>query len=163
MVERSDRMWSTEEGNGKPLQYSCLENPMNSMKRQIDRILKEELPRSVGAQYASGDQWRNNSKKNEGVKPKQKQYPVVDVTGDRSKVQCCKEQNCTGTWNVRSKDQGKLEVVKQMERVNVNILGISELKWIGMRKFNSGDHYIYYCGQESRRRNGGAIIVNKRV
>ena len=91
MVERSDRMWSTGEGNGKPLQYSCLENPMNSMKRQNDRIPKEELPRSVGAQYAPGDQWRNNSRKNEGMEPKQKQYPVVDVTGDRSKAQCCKE------------------------------------------------------------------------
>ena len=91
MVERSDRMWSTGEGNGKPLQYSCLENPMNSMKRQNDRILKEELPRSVGAQYATGDQWRNNSRKNEGMEPKQKPYPVVDVTGDRSKVRCCKE------------------------------------------------------------------------
>ena len=85
MVERSDRMWSTGEGNGKPLQYSCLENPMNSMKRQ-NRILKEELPRSVGAQYATGDQWRNNSRKNEGMESKQNQYPVVDVTGDRSKV-----------------------------------------------------------------------------
>ena len=88
MVERSDRMWSTGEGNGKPLQYSCLENPMNSMnpmKRQNDRILKEELPRSVGAQYATGDQWRNNSRKNEGMEPKQKQHPVVDGTGDRSK------------------------------------------------------------------------------
>ena len=87
MVERSDRIWSTGEGNGKPLQYSCLENPMNSMKRQNGRILKEELPRSVGAQYATGDQWRKNSRKNEGMEPKQKQYPVVDVTGDRSKVQ----------------------------------------------------------------------------
>ena len=86
MVERSDRTWSTEEGNGKPLQYSCLENPTNSMKKQNDRILKEELPRSVGAQYATGDQWRNNSRKNEGMESKQKQYPVVDVTGDRSKV-----------------------------------------------------------------------------
>ena len=86
MVERSDRMWSTGEGNGKPLQYSCLENSMNSMKRQNDRILKEELPRSVGAQYAMRDQWRNNSKKNEGMETKQKQYQVVDVTGDRSKV-----------------------------------------------------------------------------
>ena len=85
MVERSGRMWSTGEGNGKPLQYSCLENPMNSMKRQI-RILKEELPRSVGAQYATGDQWRNNSRKDEGMEPKQKQYQAVDVTGDRSKV-----------------------------------------------------------------------------
>ena len=86
VVERPDRMWSTGEGNGKPLQYSGLENPMNSMKRQNDRILKEELPRSVGAQYATGDQRRNISRKNEGVEPKQKQYPVVDVTGDRSKV-----------------------------------------------------------------------------
>ena len=86
MVARSDRMWSTGEGNGKPLQYSCLENPMNCMKRQNDRILKEKLPRSVGAQYATGDQWRNNSRKNEGREPKQKEYPAVDVTGDRSKV-----------------------------------------------------------------------------
>ena len=86
MVERSDRMWSTGEENGKPLQYSCIENPMNSTKRQSDGILKEELPRSVGAQYASGCQWRNNSRKNEGMEPKQKQYPAVDVTGDRSKV-----------------------------------------------------------------------------
>ena len=91
MVERSDRMRSTGEGNGKPLQYSFLENPMNSMKKQNDRTLKEELPRSVGAQYATGDQWRNNSRENEGMEPEQKQYPVVDVTGDRSKVQCCKE------------------------------------------------------------------------
>ena len=86
MVERSDRMWSTGEGNGKPLQYSCLENPMNSMKKQKDRTLKDELPRSVGAQYATGDQWRNNSGKNEGMEPKQKHQLVVDVTGDRSKV-----------------------------------------------------------------------------
>ena len=82
----SDRMWSTGEENGKPLQYSCLENPMNSMKRQNDRIPKEELPRSLRAQYATGDQWRNNSRKNEGIDPKQKQYLVVDVTGDRSKI-----------------------------------------------------------------------------
>ena len=86
MVERSDRMWSTGEGNGKPLWYPCLENLMNSMKRQIDRILKEELPRSVDAQYATGDQWRNNSRKNEGMEPKEKQHPFVGVTGDRSKI-----------------------------------------------------------------------------
>ena len=99
---------------------------MNSMKRQNDKILKEELPRSVGAQYATGDQWRNNSRKNAGMEPKQKQYPTVAVTGDRSKVQCCKEQYCIGTWNDRSKNQGKLEVVQQeMARANVNILGIS--------------------------------------
>ena len=135
---------------------------MNSMKRQNDRILKEELPRSVGAQYATGDQWRNDFRKNEGMEPKQKQYPVVDGTGERSKVRYCKEQHCIGTWNVRSMNQGKLEVVKQeMARVNVNILGISELKWMGMGEFNSDDHYIYYCGQESLRRNGVAIMVNK--
>ena len=113
MVECSDKMWSTGEGNGKPLQYSYLKNLMNSMKRQKDRTLEDELPRSVGAQYATGDQWRNNSRKNEGMEPKQKQYPAADVTGDRSKVRCCKEQYCTGTWNVRSMNQGKLEVVKQ--------------------------------------------------
>ena len=90
------------------------------MKRQNDRVLKEELPGSVGAQYATGDQWRNNSRKNEGMKLKQKQYPVVDVTGNRSKVRCCKEQYCIGTWNVRSISQSKLEVVKQeMARVNL--------------------------------------------
>ena len=133
---------------------------MNSMKRQNDRILKEELPRSVGAQYATGDQWRNNSRKKE---PKQKQYPVVDVTGVRSKVQCCKEQYCIGTCNVRSMNQGKLEVVKEMARVNIGILKTSKLKWTGMDDFNSDDHYIYYCGQESLRRNGVAIMVNKRV
>ena len=144
MVERDDRMWSTGEGNGKPLQYSCLQNPRDSMKRQNDRILKGELPRSVGDQYATGNQWWNNSRKNEGMEPKQKQYPVVDVTGDRSKVWCCKEQYCIRTGNFRSMNQGKLEVVKQeMARVNIDILGISELKWTGMGEFNSNDHYIY--------------------
>ena len=98
------------------------------------------------------------------MESQQKQYPVVDVTGDRSKVQCYKEQYCIGTWNVRSMNQGKLGVVKQeMARVNVYILGISELKWTGMGEFNSDDHYIYYCGQESLRRNGVATMVNKRV
>ena len=122
-------MWSTGEGDGKPLQYSCLENPMNSRKRQNDRMPKEELPRSLGAQYATGGQRRNNCRKSEEMEPKQKQYPVVDVTGDRSKIQFCKEQYCIGTWNVRSMNQGKLEVVKQeMARVNVDIPGISELK-----------------------------------
>ena len=93
MVERSDRAWSTGERNGKPLQYSCLENSMNSMKRQYDRILKEELPRLVGAQYATGDQWRNTSRRNEGMEPKQKQYPSVDVTGDRSKIRAILHRN----------------------------------------------------------------------
>ena len=144
MVERSDRMWSTGEGNGKPLQYSCLENPMNSMKRQKDWTLKDELPRLVGAQYATGDQWRNNSRKNEGMEPKWKQCPVVDVTDDDgSKVWCCKKQYCIRAWNVRSMTQGKLDVVKQeMARVNIDILEISELKWTGMGEFNSNNHYI---------------------
>ena len=136
MVQKSDRMWSTGEGYGKPRQYSCLENPMNSMKRQNDRILKEELPRLVSGQYATGDQWKNKSRKNEGMEPKQKQYPAVDVTGDRNKVRCCKEQICIGTWNVKSMNQGKLEVVKQeMARVNVDISGIRKLKWTGMGDF----------------------------
>ena len=127
MVESSDKTWSAGEGNGKLLQYSCLENPMNSMKRENNRILKEELPRLVSAQYVTGDQWRNTSRKNEGMEPKQKQHPAVDGTGDRSKVRCCKEQYCIGTWNVRSMNQGKLEVVKQeMARMNVYILGIRE-------------------------------------
>ena len=107
------------------------------MKRQKDRTLKDELPRSIGAQYATGDQRRNNSRKNE------KMEPVVDVTGDRSKIQCCKEQYCMGTWNVRSMNQGKLKVVKQeMARVNVDILGISKLKWTEIGEFNSDDHCI---------------------
>ena len=98
------------------------------------------------------------------MEPKQKQHPVVDVTGDGSKVQCCKEHYCIRTWNVRSMIQVELEVVKQeMARVNIDILGISKLKWTGMGAFNSDDHYIYYCGQESLRGNGVAITVNKRV
>ena len=110
MVESSDKMCSTGEGTGTPLQYSCLENPMNSMKRQKDTTLKEEFPRSVAAQYATGDQWRNNSRKNEGMEPKQ--HPLVDVIADGSEVRCCKEQYCIGTWNVRSMNQDKLKVVK---------------------------------------------------
>ena len=137
---------------------------MNSMQRQKDRTLKDELPRLVGARYAIGEQWRNNSRKNEETDLKQTQHPIVDVTCDKSKVRCCKEQYCIGTWNVRSMNQGKLEVVKQvMERVNISILGISELKWTGMGEFNSDDCYIYYCGQESLRRNGVALLVIKRV
>ena len=137
---------------------------MNSMKRQKDVTLKDELPRSVGAQYVTGDRWRNNSRKNEGTETKKKEHPVVDVTGDGNKIQCCKQQYCIGTWNVRSMNKGQLEVVKQeMARLKVDIQGISELKWTGMGEFNSDDHYIYYCGQESLRRNGVAIMVNKRV
>ena len=135
----------TGEGNGKPHQYSCLDNPMNSMKRQKDRTLKDELHRSVGAQYATGDQWRNNSRKNEGMEPKQKQYPAVDVTGETSKVRCCKEQYCIGTWNVRFMNQDKVEVFKQvMARVHIDTLGNSELTWTEMGEFNSDNHYIYY-------------------
>ena len=151
-----------EKGLENHFSMSCLENPMNSMERQNDRTLKKELPRSVGAQYATGDQWRNSSRKIEGMEPKQKQYPLVKVTGDRSKVWCCKEQYCIGTWNVRSMNQGKLERVKQeMARGSIDILGITELEWTGMGEFNSDDHYIYDCGQESLRRIGIAIIVNK--
>ena len=102
MAGSSDKTWSTGEGNGKPLQYSCLENPIYSRKRQKDRTLKDELPRLVGAQQATGEEWRNNSRKNEETEPEEKQYPVVDVTGDGSKVRCCEEQYCIGTWNVRS-------------------------------------------------------------
>ena len=136
---------------------------MNSMKRQKDRTLKDELPRLVGAQYATGDQWRNNSIKNEETEPEQKQPPVVDVTGDGSKVQCCKEQYCIGTWDVRSMNQGKLEMVKQeTARVKVDILAISELKWTGMGEFNSDDHYIYYYGQESFIKNGVSLISQQK-
>ena len=137
---------------------------MNSMKRQKGMTRKDELPRLIGAQYATGDQWRNNSRKKEEMEPKQKHHPVVDMTGDGSKLQCCKEQYCIGTWNVRSVNRGKLEVVKwEMARMNTDILGISEIKQTGMGEFNSDDHYIHYCGQESLERNGVAITVNKRV
>ena len=116
------------------------------------------------AQYATGDQWRNNSRKNEETETKQNQHSVVDVTGDGRKVQCYKEQYCIGTGNIRSMNQGKLEVIKQeIARENIDILGISELKWTGMGELNSDDHYIYFCGQESLRRNGVAVIINRRV
>ena len=119
MVESSDKTWPSGEGNGKPLQYSCLENPMNSMKRQNGMTLEDELPRSVGAQYATGEEWRNNSRKNEETEPKQKEHLVVEVTGNGSKIRCCKEQYYIGSWNVRSTNQVKLEVVKQeMARMN---------------------------------------------
>ena len=140
MMESSDKWWSTGEGNVKPLQHSCLENPMNSMKRQKDMTLKDEFPRSLGAQYATGEEWRNSSKRNEEAEPKQKQCPGVDVSGGESKVQFCKEQYCIETWNVQSMNQGKLEVVKQeMARMNTDILGISELKWTVLCEFNSNE------------------------
>ena len=122
MVKWSDKTWSIREGNGKPLQYSCLESPRNSVKRQKDRTLKDELPRSVSPQYPTGDQWRNNSRKNKEMEPKQKQHPVVDVTGDGSKVQSCKRQYPTGTWNDSPMNPGKLEMVKhEMARVSIDI------------------------------------------
>ena len=126
--------------------------------------LKDELCRSVGAQYATGQEWRNNCRENEEMEPKQKQHPVVNMTGDGRKVRSCKEQYWIGTWNVRSMNQGKLEMVKQeMARLNIDILEISELKWMGMDELSLVDHYIYYCGQESLKRNEGALIVRKRV
>ena len=126
--------------------------------------LKDELTRMVDVQNPIGADWRNSSRKNEEAEPKWKQCPVADGNHDGNKVQCCKEYYCTGTLNVRSMNQGKLKVVKQeMARVNIDILGISELKWIWMGKFNSDDYYIYHCGQEPLRRNGVALIVNKIV
>ena len=146
IAENSDKMWSTGGGHGKPLQYFCFENPMNSMKRQIDMMLEDEPSRSEGVQYATGEEWRaitNSSRKNDVAGPKENQCSVVDVSGGESKVQCCKEQYCTGIWNVRSVNQGKLHVVNQeMARVKINILGISELKWMGIGKFNSEPLYL---------------------
>ena len=153
-----------EKGMANHFSILALRSPWTVWKGKMIQYWKRNSPGSVGTQYATGDQWRNNSRKNEGMALKQKQYPVVDVTGDRSKVWCYKEQYCIGTWNVRSMNQGRLKEVKQeMARVNVDILGISELKWTGMGELNSDDHYIYSCGQESLRRNGVAIMVNKRV
>ena len=125
---------------------------------------KMNPPGWLGAQYATEEQWRNNSRKNEETEPKQKQQSVVDVTGNGSKVWCYKEQYCIGTWNVMSINQGKLKVIKQeMTRVNADILGISELKGTGMGEFNSDNHYIYYCGQEPLGRNVADLIVNRRI
>ena len=137
LVERSDKCGPLEKRMANHFRILALRAPWTVWKG----TLKDELPRLVGAQYATGDKWRNNSRKNEVTEPKQKQHPVVDVTGDRNKVRCYKEQHCIGTWNVRSMNQGKLEAVKQeMAIVNVNILGISKLKWTGMGEFNSDDH-----------------------
>ena len=122
------------------------------MKRQKDLTLKDEPSMSVGVPCAIGEEWINSSRKNEKNETKQKQHPAVNVSSGESKVQGCKEQYCTGTWNVRPMNQDKLDVVKQeMARVNVDMLGISELKWTGMGKFKSDDHFIYYCRQESLR------------
>ena len=131
-----------EKGMANHFSILALRTPWTVWKGKMIGYWKRNSP----GQYATGDQWRNNSGKNEGMEPKQKENPAVDVTGDRSKVRCCKEQYCLGTWNVRFMNQSKLEVVKQeMARVNVDILQIRELKWTGMGEFNSDDHYIYYC------------------
>ena len=127
--------------------------PLEQYEKAKDMTLKDELPRLVGTQYATEEEWRNSSRKNKEGESKQKQHPAVDLTGDGSEVWCCKEQYCIGTFNVRSMNQGKFDIVKQeMARVSIYILGISELKWTRMGKFNSDDHCLYYCGQESLRR-----------
>ena len=139
---------------------------MNCIKDQKDKTPKDESLGSEGVQYATGEEWRitNRPGMNEEAGPRQIQHSVVDVFVDESKIQCCKEQYCIGIWNVRSMNQGKLDVVKQeMVRININILGISELKWTGMGDFYSDDHYIYYCGQESQRRKRVDLIFCERV
>ena len=166
IVEISDKMWSTGGGNGKSLQHTSCENPTNCIKRQKDLTLKDEPLRSKGVQYAIGEEWRtttNSSRKNEAAGPKEKWPSVVDVSGDESEIWCYTEQYCVGSWNLRSMNQGKLEVVKQeMASVNIDILGLTQLKWMKMGEFNSYDHYICYHGQESHRTNGIALIINKK-
>ena len=163
-MESSDKMWPTGGTNGKPLQYSCLKNPMNSLKRQKDMTPEGEHPGLEVFQLTTEEEWRNSSRKNEETGPKRKWHSALDVSGHQSKVWCYKEQYCIGTWNFRPMNQGKLDTVKQEKaRVNINILGIHELKWTGMGEFNSNDHYTYYCVQESLRRNRMALIVNKQV
>ena len=155
IVKNSDRMWSTGGGNGKPLQYSCYKNPVNCMKRQRDMTLEDEpppcpAPRSKGIQFATGEKQRaitNSFRRNEAAGTTQKWCSVVDMSGGESQVWCCKEQYCTGTWNVRSMNQSKLDMVRhETAIVNTDIFVISELliKWMGMGKFNSDDYYIYY-------------------
>ena len=140
---------------------------MNCIKGQKDTTLKDESPRSEDVQYATGEEQRrttNSPRKNEVAGSKQKQRSVVDVSGVESKIQCCKEPYCIGPWNVRFMNQGKLDMVKQeIVRININILGISELKWTRMGEFNSDDHYIYYCGQVSHSKIRVSLIINKGV
>ena len=137
---------------------------MNSMKRRKDRTLKDELPRSVGVQHTTREEQRNSYRKNEEAELMRNDTQLRFSSGGESKVQCHKEHYCTGTWKVRSMNQGKLDVVKQkIAGVNIDILRISELKWMRMGKFNSNNHHIYYCEQESLIKNGVALIVNKRV
>ena len=159
-VRSSDKKWSTAEANGKPWKDSCPENPMNSMNRQEDVTQSGRCPitllgKEQGQLLIAPERMKQLGQSGNNT-------PAVDVSRGERKVQCCKEQYCTGSWNVRSTKQGKFGMAKQeMVRVNIDILGISELTWMGMGEFNSDHHYIYYCGQESLRRNEGAVIVNK--
>ena len=165
IVKSSERRWSTGGGTGKLLQCSCLENLTSSMKRQKDMTPEDEPPKSEGMQYATGEDQRaimNRCRKDYVGWTKQGWHLAVDVSGDQRKVWCYKEQYCIGTWNVMFMNQvGRSQA--QDRRVNIDILGISKLKWTGTGEFNSDDHYIYYCGQESLRRSGVALIVNKWV
>ena len=139
---------------------------MKGIKRQKDSTLQDEPPGSEGVQYDTGEEWTvtNSSRKNKVAGQKRKQHSAANVSGGESKVRCWKEQDCVGTWNVRSMNQGKLDVGKQeMARLDISVLGISDLKWMGMGEFSSDDHYIYFCGQESHRTNGVALIFNRRV
>ena len=158
----SPSSWSTGEGSGKPLQHSCLENPMNSVKRQNSTTLKDEPFRSVGVQYATGEEWRNSTTRNEEPEPKWKRQPTVVVSGGESKIQCCKERYCVRNWNVRPTNQGRVELVKQeLARVNRSILGISALTWTRMGELNSDDHYTTVG--KNLRKIGVALIVNRTV
>ena len=167
IAESSDKMWSTGEGNGKLLQYNGHENLINCIKGQKDMTLKDESLRFQGVQYATGEERRritNSPRMYEVAGPKWIRQSVVDVSADKSKIWCHKEQYCPGTWNIRPMNQGKLDMVKEeMVRININILGIGELTWVRIDEFNSDDHYIYYCGQGSHRRNGVAFKINKTV
>ena len=167
IVVSSDKMWPTRGENGKPLQYSFCENPKDSMKRQKEMTPEDNPPRSKGIQHTTEEEQRTiikSSRKNEVAGTTWKWSSVLNVSGGKSKFQRFKKQYCIGTWNVRSTNQGKLDTVKQeMARVNINILGISELKWMGMGHFNSDDCYFYYCGQESLRKIGVALIVRKEI
>ena len=150
-----------EKGMANHFSIFALRTPWTVWKGKKVITLKDDFPRSVGAQYTTGEEWKNNSRKNEETEPKWKQCPVVDVTGDGRKAHCCEEQYYIGTWNVRSMNQGKLEVVTGDGKSEHQHFRNSELKWTGICEFNSDDHYIYHCGPESLRRNGEAIVVNK--
>ena len=165
IVESSDKMGSTWGGNGKPFLCTSCENPMNYIQRQKDTTPKDNPPKLERAQYTTGKDWRTTtiSGKNEALGQSGNDTQLW-MCSDESKIWCYKEQYCIGTWNVESMNQGKLDMVKQeMTSVNIHILGISELKWLGIGEFNSDDHYIHYCGQEFHRRNGVALIINKNV